>query len=84
MKHTVVAVFDKQLNAYMRPWTVPTAGTANRAFSDEVNRKESEMFKHPEDYALHELGIWDDADGQFVSYEKPRHLAEAANVITKE
>lgn len=67
MKMVVVAVFDNAVGAFMRPFVAPSRGVAQRSFSDEVNRAGSEMHAHPEDYALHDLGVWDDATGLFIS-----------------
>lgn len=62
-KHIIVAVRDRQLNAYMRPFVAQTKGQAIRSFSDEVNRAGSELNTHPEDYELYQLGIWDEDTG---------------------
>lgn len=69
MRLFVVAVYDRALGAFARPAFVPSIGVAKRSFGDEVNNPESEMFKHPEHYELHHLGIFDDEAGVFS--EKP-------------
>lgn len=60
---TIVAVKDLALDAFMRPFVVPHRGGALRSFSDEVNRADSEMAKHPEDYELYLVGEWHEGDG---------------------
>jgi len=82
---TIVAVKDRAVNAYNRPFYVPTIGAAVRSFTDEVNRKESEMQAHPEDYDLYDLGTFDDETGTFLSPEGgiPRVISRAQDIIIK-
>lgn len=79
MRHIICAVRDRQLDAFMRPFTAATTGQAMRAFMDEVNRPDSEMHKHPEDYELYHLGDFDDDTGALTSC-KPHSIAIASNV----
>lgn len=65
MEKVVCAVRDSALAAFMNPFCSPSTGGAVRAFSDEVNRPESEMGKHPEDYELWNLGFFDESTGKF-------------------
>ena len=69
MIHVVVAVKDMAIDAFSRPFTVPAVGAAVRSFSDEINRSDAanEMYKHPNDYDLYELGAFDDQTGLFTS-----------------
>lgn len=71
MEHQVVAVKDRALDTFMRPFFTPALGAAIRSFQDEINRTESEMNKHPDDYDLYHLGHWDDASGAFQSFQQP-------------
>lgn len=64
MKMIMVAIKDRALNAYMRPFFAQTRGQAIRMFNDEINNEQSPMFKHPDDYDLYYLATWDDTDGQ--------------------
>lgn len=81
MPHIIVAVRDRQLNAFMRPFTAQTRGQAIRAFRDEVNRHESELNAHPEDYELYELGTFDEATGKITGHDSQPQLALATNLI---
>lgn len=76
----VCAVRDSALDAFMRPIFVPTTGMAVRSFSDEVKRDESPMSSHPEDYALFELGTFDEESGRMVNLDSPRQLVRGADV----
>lgn len=84
MIHIVVAVRDSAVDAYMPPFCVSHAGRAVRAFTDEVNRKDSELGKHPSDFALFEIGVFDDESGRLTPLDAPRQLSRASDVLVKE
>lgn len=70
----MVAVRDSALDAFMRPFFVPTTGIAVRSFQDEVKNPDSPMSKHPEDFALFELGTFDEDTGKCQNLASPRQL----------
>lgn len=74
--HHVVAISDRAVRAYQRPFFVPSPGWAMRSFQDEVNRaaEDNMMYRHPEDFELHYLGTFDDAQGKFTLGEQPELL----------
>jgi len=82
---TIVAVKDRAVDAYNRPFYVPTTGAAIRSFTDEVNRAESEMAAHPEDYDLYEMGTFCDQTGTFLPPEGgiPRVISRAQDLKIK-
>ena len=82
---TIVSVRDRAVDSYNRPFYVPTLGAAIRSFTDEVNRKESEMQAHPEDYDLYEMGTFDDQTGTFLPPDGgvPRVISRAQDLIIK-
>lgn len=67
MLRVMVAIRDRAIDAFMQPFFVPARGAAIRAFQDEINRKDGDMYKHPDDYDLYFLGTYDDSDGSVVS-----------------
>lgn len=80
MKLVVVAVRDSAVDAFSRPFFVPSIPVAVRSFRDEVANPESPMFKHPEDYVLWELGVFDEDDGRFENLAAPRQVLRAVDV----
>lgn len=66
----VFAVKDRALDAFMRPWFAQSTGQAIRAFSDELNRPDSDMNKHPDDYDLWHIGEFNDNSGFLTKPEK--------------
>lgn len=81
MKLIVAAIFDRGVASFGRPFFVPHINAAMRAFTDEVNNSQSDLFKHPEDYDLYELGEFDDSSGKFVLVENPKFLVSALSLI---
>lgn len=69
MKTIFVAVYDKATEAYMRPWMAQSDGQAVRLFEDEMNREDSEVGKHPEDYSLFRIGSFNDNNGALEGQE---------------
>ena len=46
------SVYDVKAKTFSQPFMVLTHGQAERMFIDEVNREDSMIHKHPEDYSL--------------------------------
>jgi len=85
-KLVVLAVLDSAVSAFNRPFFVPARGAGIRAFMDEVGRKnpDNAMFNHPSDFALYELGLWDEESGMFESKSVPERIAQAADFCHSE
>lgn len=79
--HVAVAVRDSAVQAFNRPFFVPTVAVATRSFADEVNRNapENQMFAHPDDFELWVVGAFDDETGLFQSCEQ-RCVSRAKDV----
>lgn len=66
MKVVVCSIYDKKVGAFMLPFLVArSASEARRTFADAVVEPKSQFGMHPEDYALMEIGRFDDQDGSF-------------------
>jgi len=76
MQLVIVAVKDRAADAFMRPFFVPTANMAIRSFMDEVNRDapDNQLFAHPDDFDLYEIGIFDDSNGRIISHDDMKVL----------
>lgn len=76
---TVCAVRDTVADVYHRPYFMQSAGVAVRSFTDEVMREgeDNQLYKHPQDFVLYELGTYDDADAKFTLHDAPKHLIKA-------
>lgn len=81
MKHIVCAVKDAKLEAFLPPFTAPARGVAQRMFSDAVNNADSPFSKHPEDFALYFVGVFDDATGHLHDMDRdPELMVRASDV----
>ena len=85
MKLTLCTVKDRAADAYGRPMFVPSTGVAIRSFSDEINRADADnqLYNHPDDFDLYELGEFDDNTGKFDIYEEPKLLSLGKQVQIK-
>lgn len=81
MEHFVVSVKDRALDCFQRPFFVPALGAGIRAFSDAVNEKGEAMNKHPDDYDLFHLGMFDDVSGKFKNLDEPKQLCIGKQVF---
>lgn len=57
-------------------------GLALRSFGDEVANRDSNLAKHPEDFALFHLGYYDDETGAVTSLPQPEQIALAINYVS--
>lgn len=86
MKLIVVAVRDRAIDAFMRPFFAQSVGQAVRSFTDEVNRAsdDNNLYRHADDHDLYKLGVFDPASGEFSELTKEQ-IAIGKNVkIRKE
>lgn len=73
----VFAVYDKKAQAYFNPCYFHYKGEALRGFEDQVTNVQSPLSKHPEDFALYRLGLFNVQTGDLQSCSKPEFVAEA-------
>ena len=85
MIQVVCSVKDRAADAYGRPMFVPSIGVAIRGFTDEINRQaaDNQMYAHPDDFDLYELGTWDDNTCMFVGHESPKVVALGKQVAIR-
>jgi len=74
MRLQLCALKDLALDAFQRPFYAQTINHAKRMFIDHMHNKDSEASRHPADFALYHLGIWDDHTGKTTDLETPALL----------
>jgi len=86
MKMVMVSIKDTAADAFGRPAFVASEGVAVRQFQDEVNRSsdDNQLYKHPDDFHLYYLGLFDDATGKIDLLETPKLIARAKEVMIRE
>lgn len=67
MQFHILAVRDRAADVFGQPMFAPSVGLAIRGFGDEINRAapDNQLNKHPEDFDLYSLGLFDDSTGEF-------------------
>ena len=82
MINIICSVKDRAADAFGRPLFVASKGIALRSFTDEVNRaaEDNQMYNHPDDFDLYELGTFDDSTGIIRMLPQPVVLAMAKSV----
>jgi len=78
--YKIYAISDSKMEAFNRPFVLPADGAAIRAFQDEINNKDSELSKHPKDYDLYCVGLWDEETG-IISECKTKLIAAGESLI---
>ena len=76
-------VRDSASQLFGRPFYCINVGHAVRGFTDQVNDPadgQNDLFKHPDDFELYEVGTFDDADASFDMYDKPKPVCTAKSV----
>lgn len=70
MTYEVFAVYDKAIGAYLLPFYCRNKGEAVRSFMDAVRDSTHQMHRHATDYALFEIGVFDDVSGLLIQDDK--------------
>jgi hypothetical protein len=85
MISVIVSVKDSAAEAFGRPMYLQSIGIAIRSFTDEVNRedKDNQLFNHPDDFDLYELGLFDDSLGRYELRENPTVIVRGKDVKIK-
>lgn len=66
MKLKIYSLRDQKTDAYMNPIAMQTTGQLLRMLSDEINKDDSLIGQHPEDFELFEVGEYDTQTGQLT------------------
>lgn len=84
MEMVICAIRDVKSEVFAQPWFVQKPAAAVRSFIDLVNGGDDSMVsKHPEDFQLYELGIYNDSTGRITPHELPKLLV-AGDSVQKE
>lgn len=70
----VCSFFDSRLRVYSRPFFVPDLATIPRVVKDVMNQ-DSDISRHPEDFALFHIGFFCDQTADLEPLEAPVCLA---------
>ena len=65
MRYEVYAIYDNKAETYTIPFFIQNQPMAIRSFKDLVNTEGNQFNKNADDYALYQLGEYEDASGEF-------------------
>jgi hypothetical protein len=77
MEHKVFSIYDSKTETYSKPFYMKTIGEATRAFGDLANNKDTDVGRHPEDYTLFNLGVFEDTTAVYTPLEAKTPLGTA-------
>lgn len=85
MIQVICSVKDRAAEAFGRPMFVPSIGVAIRGFTDEINRSDAnnQMYAHPDDFDLYEIGTFDDETCILNCLERPKVVALGKQVAIR-
>lgn len=81
MRVFVIAIKDRALDAFMRPMFVPARALAVRSFTDELNRKDTPMNSHPDDYDMYQIAEFIEETGEFILPDNPELIVRGKDVL---
>lgn len=79
----VYSVYDKKAKVYGTPFFQLNNNVALRSFTDLVNDGRSTVSKHPSDFNLECIGVFNDTDGK-ISAKKNEGICNGAAVKTQD
>lgn len=70
MELKIFAVRDRATDQFGNPMFLMSVGQALRSFTDEINNasKENQLYQHPDDFDLYELGVYETSTGAFLTH----------------
>lgn len=86
MKLVICCVRDRAANMFAQPMFVAATGIAIRSFINEVNRAapDNQLYLHPADFDLYELGTYDDSNAKFEALPEARQICIGKDVKEKQ
>jgi hypothetical protein len=83
MKRPVFSVLDTKAKVFGNPWNVVNVEVATRNFGLVLNDPASELSKTPRDYALYQIGLFDDTKGIILAEEIPTLICTGHELVAE-
>ena len=81
MKINIYSIHDSKAQAYGQPFLLQTDGLATRSFIQATQAEQTGFSKHPLDYTLFRIGVYDDETSIIKSETPPEMLLTAMQAI---
>lgn len=75
------SIYDRKTLAYFPPFYAPTHGGAVRSLADLVQDMNTSVGRHPNDYVLYCVGIFDDSKGALLAQSPIEHVIDASALV---
>lgn len=75
------SIFDNKALQYHPPFYQATDGAAVRSLSDLVNDPNTNVGRHPGDFVLYLVGMYDDSNGAFQPRWPLVHIRDAVSLV---
>ena len=75
------SVFDTKAYVFGVPFFALTVGVASRLFADLVADFQCTVNRYPADFALYEIGDFNETSGLFISLDRPTHVCNASEFV---
>lgn len=76
----IFTVYDEKACVFGQPQFMLTDGIALRMFGDLIQDPSTVIAKHPEDFALYEIGSYDETTGIITPKEHPAFVIRATSL----
>lgn len=84
MRYKMFSIYDRAVDAYMRPFMCKAEGEALREFINLRNSEGSAVYSHPHDFSLFLIGTFNDNDGELVSCVPKRLMGAHESLDTED
>lgn len=84
MFHNVFSVYDNKAKAYLPPFIMHNDAMAVRVFGDCVNSEDHQFGKHPDDYTLFRIGVFDDVKGLLTKEGEANHMVAGGRTLLRD
>lgn len=83
MIRRIYSIRDAKAEYYCMPFFNSTHGEAERNFQMAMTDEKTTLSKHPEDYDLYYLGMFNDQSGKFDAVKTPEHVIKGIESIAQ-
>lgn len=83
MQITIFTVKDLKANAFLKPCFFPSNNAFEHAVAACLTEPDHNFLKYSEDFALYELGSFDDNTGKLTTLDQPLHLCSMDHIKTQ-
>lgn len=75
------SIYDRKTLAYFPPYFAPTDAAAVRSFSDLATDPQNNVGRHPLDFVLFRIGVYDDQKAELLPERPVAHIIDASALV---